>query len=165
MVGDSGIAAETSEFQAEEYTCAPAKMNRSCEFRTRPKRNCSIGTLTEAFGTDLLRWRSTTDYFIAVTFQSEEGSNRRSIKQVHMQTVGPPPPEVLHDLADWDPVFDQVLRAACRVGDSRRAGVDAEVLVDRRDDFLHVNRAVEGVLAESVSGADGLAGSHAAAGQ
>jgi hypothetical protein len=72
MVGDSGIAAETSEFQAEECTCAPAEINRFRNFRTRPKRNCSIGNLPEAFGTDLLRWGSTTDRSIAASRQSEE---------------------------------------------------------------------------------------------
>ena len=69
------------------------------------------------------------------------------------------------DLADRDPVFDQVLRSTSWVGDGRRAGIDAQVVVDRGDDFLHVNRAIECVLAESVGRSDGLTCSHAASGQ
>src|SRR5215469_10788129 len=56
--------------------------------------------------------------------------------------------------------FHQVLGPAGRVVDGRGGRVDAEVVVQRREDLLEVDRPLPGVLAEPVGGADGLAGLH-----
>ena len=46
----------------------------------------------------------------------------------------------LHQFGDgW--VFDQVLRAARGVGDRGRRRVEAEVVIERGHNFLHVHRA------------------------
>src|SRR5581483_9270838 len=61
-------------------------------------------------------------------------------------------------------IFDQVLRAAGGVVDERGVHVDAQVVVQRGEDFAVSDRAVGGVFAQAVGGADDLAGTHAAAG-
>ena len=43
--------------------------------------------------------------------------------------------------------------------------VDAQVVVERGEDFLEVDRAVLGLGAQAIGRADDLAGAHAAAGQ
>src|SRR5436309_2834606 len=58
-------------------------------------------------------------------------------------------------------LVDQVLRPAGRVGQHGRVHVDAEVLVDGGDDLAGVNGPGDGVFAEAVGGADGLASAHA----
>src|SRR5207245_2861393 len=57
----------------------------------------------------------------------------------------------------------QVLRSSGRVVDEMRGGVEAEVLVDSGQDFAMVDRTGDGVFAQAVGGADGLAGVHTAA--
>ena len=61
--------------------------------------------------------------------------------------------------------FDEVVRAAGEVGDGGFVRVDAEVVVESGKDFAEPNGAFVGFAAESVCGADGLAGFHAAAGE
>src|SRR4051812_35785343 len=62
-------------------------------------------------------------------------------------------------------VLDQVLRAAGRVNECRRAHVDAKVVIERGDDFLEMAWAVLGILAEAIRAADRLARAHATAGE
>src|SRR5262249_7673843 len=58
----------------------------------------------------------------------------------------------------------QVLRPASRVVDVDDVGVDAEVAIDRGDDFAGGDGALGGDFAEAVGGADDAARFHAAAG-
>ena len=61
--------------------------------------------------------------------------------------------------------FDEVVRAAGKVGDGGFVRVNAEVVVKRGKDFAEPDGSFLGFAAESVGGADGLAGFHAAAGK
>ena len=71
-----------------------------------------------------------------------------------------------HQLAHGlGPVRDEEIRAATQVRHSHLVHVDAEVVVERGEDFAEGNRALAGFAAQTISGADNLACSHAAARQ
>ena len=59
-------------------------------------------------------------------------------------------------------LVDQVLRAALQVAQRQVIDVDPRVLVERREDFLEMHRAIDSVLAEKVTAGD-LAEEHAQA--
>src|SRR5204862_5446799 len=59
----------------------------------------------------------------------------------------------------------QILRPSTAVVDRRRPDVDAEVVIERGEDFLEADRSFDDLLSQSVGGPDDLAGSHAAARQ
>src|SRR5262245_30558782 len=61
--------------------------------------------------------------------------------------------------------FGQGLRAAGRVGDRRRLGVETHVAVERREDVAEADRPVLRIAADAVGRADHLTGLHPAAGQ
>lgn len=62
-------------------------------------------------------------------------------------------------------MIDQELRSACGIDDGGRSDVDPEVVIEGGDDFLHMDRSFLGIFTEAVGRADGLAGSHTAAGE
>jgi hypothetical protein len=57
--------------------------------------------------------------------------------------------------------LDEILRSSSRVDDLGDLGVDAQVVVERGDDLLHVDGSILGMLAEAVGRADGLAAADA----
>src|SRR4029450_10763423 len=71
----------------------------------------------------------------------------------------------LRQLADQIALFDQVLWAARGVEELRGADVDAHIVIERGKDFLHLDRAVLGILGVLRCRADHLAQPHAAAGE
>ena len=69
-----------------------------------------------------------------------------------------------HFLERFDPLVDEILRAAAEVEFADGAEVEAEVVIESGPNFLEGDRAVHGVFAEAIGRADHLAGPHAAAG-
>src|SRR5436305_1729905 len=65
---------------------------------------------------------------------------------------------VSHQLFHRLVAVDQKLRAAGEVGDGGLVHVDAEVVVERGEDFAELDGAVFGFGANSVGGADHLSG-------
>lgn len=62
-------------------------------------------------------------------------------------------------------MIDKKLWPARGVGNGGGAGIDPEVVIERRNDFLHVNRTFDWVFAQAIGGANGLSSSNAATGQ
>lgn len=71
----------------------------------------------------------------------------------------------LYQLADRIALLHEIFWAAGGIEELSRAHVDAEVVVQRGEDLLHVDRAVLGVPCIGGCRADRLTGRHAAAGQ
>ena len=59
-------------------------------------------------------------------------------------------------------MINQKLGASGRIHDGGRGDIDPEVVIEGRDDFLHVDRSLLGILAEPVGGTDRLSGPHSA---
>ena len=62
-------------------------------------------------------------------------------------------------------MVDQVLRAAGQILDVGDVRMDAEMMIQRRDDFTEMNRAVDRYAGDAVRTSDGLAHFHSAAGK
>ena len=58
-----------------------------------------------------------------------------------------------------------MLRPAGRIDQGSGRRVDAKIVINRGDDFLHVDRPFFGEFAKAIGGPDGLPHPHAAAGQ
>ena len=61
-------------------------------------------------------------------------------------------------------VADEKLRPAGEVGELRAGNIDAQLLIERREDVAEMNRPGAWLLAPAVGGAEDLAVTHAAAG-
>ncbi len=60
-------------------------------------------------------------------------------------------------------IYEKV-RAAGKISDLRRGQIDSHVVIKRGEDFLEMDRAIDGLAAEAIGAADDLAGLHIAAG-
>ena len=65
----------------------------------------------------------------------------------------------------WAPFRNQVVRPAAEIGHSGLAYIDAQIVIERREDFAKRHRSFVRFASESIRGADDLAGFHSAAGQ
>ena len=70
-----------------------------------------------------------------------------------------------HEFADQRSFFHEVLRSPVRVGQSHDFRVDAELLVDSREDVLQIDRAILRALAAGVRRTDKLSMFETATGQ
>src|SRR5438445_8784744 len=66
----------------------------------------------------------------------------------------PGPGESIHLVDRLHALIDQVLRPAVRIEETRLAGVEADVAVQRREDFLELDRAPCRGAADAVRSAD-----------
>ena len=71
----------------------------------------------------------------------------------------------LNELFDELAVVDQVLGAAVGVGQDDVVWIDAQLVVDRREDLLNVDWSILSDFAEAIGGPDVLTVFHAAASQ
>jgi hypothetical protein len=71
----------------------------------------------------------------------------------------------LRQLSNWRGIGNQSLRPASQVGQRQLRGRDAEVLIERREDFMDVNGPLADRIAETGRGTDDLAGANSAARQ
>ena len=71
----------------------------------------------------------------------------------------------LDEFLDWlNAGIDQVLRSSAQVINRCRSHVDAHVVIERCEDFLEFDGALDGVFAESIRFSYDLPGFHSAAG-
>ena len=63
------------------------------------------------------------------------------------------------------PAIDEILGAAGEVGQGDAIGVEAQLMVERGEDFAEVDAAIHDFSAESISRADDLTGFHSATGE
>lgn len=68
----------------------------------------------------------------------------------------------LYELFDGQVSIDQKLRATGKVGNRRGAHVNSQPMIQRRKDFLVMDRAILWDLAKTIGRTDDLASSHSA---
>ncbi len=96
-------------------------------------------------------------YPVNVRYPRERRDDLSDIRRVRVPTMaGYTVP--LEQLADHVVVVDQVAGSAVGIDQLGPFWIDAQVMVERGDDLVHVDRAMVGLAAVAIRGADHLAG-------